>query len=100
MTAAPTLKPQLASATWVGGRRWDLSFQSGESVLLPGGEAQAAEAPAHFSRHERSEGLLGRGILQFDLRNWPRTHHMTVRLPRAPGEPIAPPSAPPPPQEG
>jgi hypothetical protein len=25
---------------------------------------------------------------------------MTVRLPRAPGEPIAPPSAPPPPQEG
>ena len=100
IASVPTLKPQLASATWVGSRRWDLSFQSGENVLLPEGEAQAAEALAHFAKHDRSEGLLGRGILQFDLRNWPRTRHMTVRLPRAPGEPIAPPSAPPPPQEG
>jgi hypothetical protein len=57
-------------------------------------------ALAHFARHDRSEGLLGRGIMQFDLRNWPRTRQMTVRLPRAPGEPIAPPAAPPPPQEG
>ena len=31
MAAVPTLKPQLASATWVGGRRWDLNFQSGET---------------------------------------------------------------------
>src|SRR6478672_3328888 len=29
MAAVPSLKPQLASATWVGGRRWDLNFQSG-----------------------------------------------------------------------
>ena len=100
MANVPTLRPQLASATWVGSRRWDLNFQSGETVVLPEGEAQAAEALAHFARHDRSEGLLGRGIVQFDLRNWPRTHQMTVRLPRAPGEPIRPPSAPPPPQEG
>jgi len=100
MADVPTLKPQLASATWIGSRRWDLSFQSGETVLLPEGQAQAAEALAHFARHDRSEGLLGRGVLQFDLRNWPRTHQMTVRLPRSPGEPIAPASAPPPPQEG
>jgi cell division protein FtsQ len=100
MSAVPSLKPQLSSATWVGSRRWDLSFQSGETVLLPEGEAQAGQALAHFAGHDRSEGLLGRGILQFDLRNWPRTHAMTVRLPRSPGEPITPPSAPPPPQEG
>ena len=100
MANVPSLKPQLASATWVGSRRWDLSFQSGETLLLPEGEAQAAEALAHFARHDRSDGLLGRGIIQFDLRNWPKTHNMTVRLPRAPGEPIVPPSAPPPPQEG
>ena len=96
----PSLKPQLASATWVGSRRWDLRFQSGETILLPEGEAVAAEALAHFAKHDRSEGLLGRGVVQFDLRNWPRTHQMIVRLPRAPGEPIAPPSAPAPPQEG
>lgn len=100
MDAVPALKPQLASATWVGLRRWDLSFQSGEILRLPEGDAQAAEALAHFAKHDRSEGLLGRGVLEFDLRNWPRTHQMTVRLPRAPGEPIAPPTAPPPPQEG
>jgi cell division protein FtsQ len=100
MASVPTLKPQLASATWVGSRRWDLNFQSGETVVLPEGEAQASEALAHFAKHDRAEGLLGRGIVQFDLRNWPRTHQMTVRLPRAPGEPIRPPSAPPAPQEG
>jgi len=37
MADVPTLKPQLASATWVGGRRWDLNFQSGETVALPEG---------------------------------------------------------------
>ena len=100
MDAVPSLKPQLASATWVGSRRWDLSFQSGETLLLPEGVSPAEEALEHFAKHDRTEGLLGRGIVQFDLRNWPRTHQMIVRLPRAPGEPIASPSAPPPPQEG
>jgi len=100
LAGVPSLKPQLASATWVGSRRWDLRFQSGETILLPEGETQAAEALAHFAKHDRSEGFLGRGVVQFDLRNWPRTRQMIVRLPRAPGEPIAPPSAPPPPQEG
>ena len=41
MAAVPTLKPQLASATWVGGRRWDLNFQSGETLALPEGEDSA-----------------------------------------------------------
>ncbi|MEA3079492.1 MAG: cell division protein FtsQ, partial [Sphingomonadales bacterium] len=100
MASVPTLKPQLASATWVGLRRWDLSFQSGEAVLLPEGETQATAALAHFARHDRSEGLLGRGIVQFDLRNWPSTRQMTVRLPRAPGEPLARAPAPAPAQEG
>lgn len=94
MASVPTLKPQLASASWIGLRRWDLSFQSGEAVLLPEGETQAMAALAHFARHDRSEGLLGRGIVQFDLRNWPRTRQMTVRLARAPGEPLAPAATP------
>ena len=41
MAGVPTLKPQLASATWVGGRRWDLNFQSGETVALPEGDGAA-----------------------------------------------------------
>lgn len=84
---APTLQPQLASATWVGGRRWDLSFQSGEIVALPEGVQAAKDALAKFAKNDRASGLLGRGILRFDLR---KPGQMTVRLPRAPGEPIAP----------
>jgi cell division protein FtsQ len=90
MAAVPTLKPQLASATWVGGRRWDLNFQSGETVALPEGEEAAMAALSKFARVDKQSGLLGRGIVRFDLRV---PGKMIVRLPRAPGEPIEPPSA-------
>lgn len=93
MAAVPTLRPQLASATWVGGRRWDLNFQSGETLALPEGERDAQTALTKFARLDKSTGLLGRGIVRFDLRV---PGKMIVRLPRAPGEPIAAP----PPQEG
>jgi cell division protein FtsQ len=92
MAAVPTLRPQLASATWIGGRRWDLNFQSGEIVALPEGEEPAKAMLMKFARLDKQTGLLGRGIIRFDLR---KSGQMTVRLPRAPGEPIAPP-----PQEG
>ncbi len=87
LDAVPTLKPQLASATWVGKRRWDLNFQSGETIALPEGERVARGALTRFARLDRSSGLLGRGILRFDLRI---PGKMVVRLPRAPGEAIAP----------
>jgi cell division protein FtsQ len=89
IAAVPTLKPQLASATWVGGRRWDMSFQSGETVALPEGEEAAKAALTKFARVDKQSGLLGRGIVRFDLRV---PGKMIVRLPRAPGEPIAPPA--------
>lgn len=84
---APSLKAQLVSATWVGERRWDLAFQSGETVALPEGDAAAAAALTRFARMDKSAGLLGRGIIRFDLRI---PGKMTVRLPREPGEPIVP----------
>ena len=84
---APTLQAQLSSATWVGGRRWDLSFQSGETVALPEGEQAARDALTRFAKADRSSGLLGRGLVRFDLRI---PGKMTVRLPRAPGEAILP----------
>jgi cell division protein FtsQ len=81
MDGVPTLKPQLASATWVGGRRWDLNFQSGETVALPEGEAQARTALTKFADLDKSAGLLGRKVVRFDLR---KPGQMTVRLPNAP----------------
>jgi cell division protein FtsQ len=81
MSEVPTLRPQLASATWVGGRRWDLNFQSGETVALPEGDADARAALAKFAKADKATGLLGRGIVRFDLRV---PGKMIVRLPHAP----------------
>ena len=82
MAAVPTLKPQLASATWVGGRRWDLNFQTGEIVALPEGEDPSRVALMKFAKLDKSNGLLGRGFLRFDLR---LPGKMAVRLPKAVG---------------
>ncbi len=79
--AVPSLKPQLESATWVGERRWDLAFQSGETVVLPEGEEDAKKALAKFAELDKSAGLLGRGIKRFDLRI---PGKMIVRLPQVP----------------
>ena len=81
LTAAPSLRPQLESATWVGRRRWDLNFQTGETVALPEGQAEAKAALAKFARLDKSAGLLGRGIVRVDLRI---PGKMVVRLPNAP----------------
>lgn len=90
LDSAPALKPQLASATWVGKRRWDLAFQTGETVALPEGDGAARQALAKFAKMDRSAGLLGRGLVRFDLRV---PGKMIVRLPQAPGEPSAQPAA-------
>ena len=80
LAAVPTLKPQLVSARWIGNRRWDLSFQSGETVALPEGEPAAHAALVKFAELDKTTGLLGRGLVRFDMRQFPQ--HMTVRLPK------------------
>lgn len=76
---APALKAQLVSATWVGQRRWDLQFQSGETLMLPEGEGNASTALIRFAKTDKSAGLLGRGLVRFDLRIPGKT--MTVCCP-------------------
>jgi len=78
MDAAPALKPMLAGATWIGNRRWDLRFQSGEQLMLPEGEADAAAALVNFARMDGVDRLLGRGVLRFDMRDPAR---FVLRLP-------------------
>jgi cell division protein FtsQ len=65
---APELKPMLAGATWVGGRRWDIRFQSGEVLALPEGQEAAKKALVHFARMDKAAQLLGRGLVRFDMR--------------------------------
>ena len=69
MDRAPALKPMLAAATWVGGRRWDLRFQSGETLALPEGEDLAGESLVRFARMDGVQRLLGRGYTRFDMRD-------------------------------
>ncbi|MEO6432543.1 MAG: cell division protein FtsQ/DivIB [Sphingomicrobium sp.] len=92
MDTVPSLGPQLTSATWVGGRRWNLAFQSGEVVALPEGVDAARVALAKFAKLDKSSGLLGRGIVRFDMRD---PKQMVVRLSKVP-EPAAAPGV----QEG
>jgi cell division protein FtsQ len=93
--AAPNLRPALAGASWVGGRRWDLRFQSGEVLALPEGEAAARKALVKFASMDQSVQLLGKGYVRIDMRDPTR---MLVRLPGAPGStvPEIAPEAPPP----
>ncbi|MET0370342.1 MAG: cell division protein FtsQ/DivIB [Sphingobium sp.] len=78
MENTPALKPLLAGATWVGNRRWDLRFQSGETLSLPEGAQQSAAALVNFARMDGVNRLLGRGIVKFDMRDPDR---FILRLP-------------------
>ena len=82
IAAAPRLKPLIAGATWVGGRRWDLRFQSGETLALPAGEAEESAAIAKFDRMDQQVRLLGQNFVRFDMRLPGR---FVVRVSREPG---------------
>jgi cell division protein FtsQ len=98
-TAAPQLKPMMAGATLVGGRRWDIRFQSGETLALPEGEQAAKKALVRFARMDQASPLLSRGFVRFDMRIEDK---FVVRVSDKPGSsvpaiaPDAPPPAPPP----
>lgn len=78
LAEASSLKELLAGATWVGNRRWDLRFRSGETLSLPEGEGEAKAALAKFAHMDGANRLLGRGILRFDMRDPTR---FVLRLP-------------------
>ncbi len=69
MANAPQLKPVLDGAIWIGDRRWDLRFQSGETLMLPEGVSRAGAALRKFAELDAAERLLGQGIVRFDMRN-------------------------------
>ncbi len=90
---APSLKPMMAGASWVGGRRWDLRFQSGETLALPEGDQAAADALADFAKRDATYRLLGQGFVRFDMRVPGR---IVVRVSKEPGRSITDDAATPP----
>ena len=66
--AAPAMKPQVTEAEWVGNRRWNLTFKTGQVLALPEGESQSAKALMTFARLDGVNRLLGGKALAFDMR--------------------------------
>ncbi|MFN3944400.1 MAG: cell division protein FtsQ/DivIB [Allosphingosinicella sp.] len=94
LEGTPQLRPLLAGATWIGGRRWDLRFHSGELLSLPEGDDEAQRALVRFARMDQQAQLLGRGLVRFDMRV---PGKFIVRVSREPGGsvPALAPEAPP-----
>jgi len=66
--AAPALKPQVREAEWVGNRRWNLTFRTGQVLALPEGEERSAGALMSFARLDGANRLLGGRVAAFDMR--------------------------------
>ncbi len=69
LDAAPALKPQVAQAEWIGNRRWNLTFTTGQVLALPQGDKDAAGALMSFARLDGVNRLLGGKVVAFDMRN-------------------------------
>lgn len=83
LDSAQSLKDQVSGASWVGNRRWDLRFKTGETLSLPEGDVLAAQALVNFTRMDGVHRLLGRDIIHFDLRDPDRAY-----MRRAAKEPV------------
>ena len=68
LDAAPALKPQVAEADWIGNRRWNLTFRTGQVLALPEGEKSSAGALVAFARLDGTNRLLGGRVVAFDMR--------------------------------
>lgn len=69
LDAAPALKPQVSAAEWVGNRRWNLTFKTGQVLALPQGADESAGALMNFARLDGVNRLLGGKVAAFDMRN-------------------------------
>ncbi|MGB7373688.1 cell division protein FtsQ/DivIB [Pontixanthobacter sp.] len=68
LNAAPALRPQVAEAEWIGNRRWNLTFGTGQMLALPQGEDISAAALVQFAQLDGKSRLLGGKVATFDMR--------------------------------
>jgi len=69
LEAAPELQEQVTEAQWVGKRRWNLTFATGQVLSLPQGEERSRAALMSFARLDGANRLLGGRVAAFDMRN-------------------------------
>jgi cell division protein FtsQ len=68
LESAPALRPQVREAEWVGNRRWNLTFKTGQVLALPQGDNPATTALISFARLDGVNRLLGGQVAAFDMR--------------------------------
>jgi len=86
LDAAPALRPQVTAAEWIGNRRWNLTFKTGQMLALPQGSDEAAGALISFARLDGVNRLLGGKVVAFDMRNPQRIY---MRVPGRASEALA-----------
>ena len=78
LDAAPALRPQLRSAEWIGNRRWNLTFKTGQLLALPEGKDESAKSLVTFAQLDGRNRLLGGKAVAFDMRAGDRIY---IRMP-------------------
>jgi cell division protein FtsQ len=68
LSVNPQLAKQIESAKWIGDRRWDLIFSTGQTLKLPEGNDAATAAFLSFSHENSKNKLLTSGATEFDMR--------------------------------
>jgi cell division protein FtsQ len=68
LEAAPALRPQVVAAEWIGNRRWNLTFKTGQVLALPQGDDPGAKALIEFARLDGVNRLIGGKVVAFDMR--------------------------------
>ncbi|GGB91173.1 hypothetical protein GCM10011494_06920 [Novosphingobium endophyticum] len=86
LEAAPALKPRVREAEWIGNRRWNLTFRTGQVLALPEGEKESAGALVTFARLDGTNRLLGGKVTAFDMRASDRIY---LRVPDQEGQELA-----------
>ena len=68
LASAPALRPQIEGAEWLGNRRWNLTFKTGQVLALPEGSNESASALVKFAKMDGQNRLLGGKVATFDMR--------------------------------
>jgi cell division protein FtsQ len=76
LASAPALAldKRIIAAEWIGNRRWNLTFSTGQILALPEGRDLAASQLVKFANLDGQNRLIGGKVASFDMRNPPRIY--------------------------
>ena len=86
LDAAPAIKPRVHEAQWIGNRRWNLVFGTGQVLALPEGERESANALVTFARLDGTNRLIGGKATAIDMRAGDRIY---LRVPEGESRELA-----------